>query len=715
MSPLLNTIPDMVGRTIAHYHITAAIGSGGMGEVFRATDTKLGRAVALKVLPPDMAHDADRLARFQREARTIAALNHPHIVTIYSVDESDGIPFLTMELIEGQTLARHIPDGGLAVDRTLTIGTALADALAAAHEKGIVHRDLKPANVMMTSDGRVKVLDFGLAKELRSAEPTDATLAIGERTEIGVVMGTPAYMSPEQVAGRPMDHRTDIFSLGVVLYQMATGRRPFERATSMELASAIMRDAPRPLTDIRSDVPAHLGQLIQRCLEKDVQRRVQTARDVANELRDIARPAAQKPPMASARAAAGEGAVFEGEGFWVAVLPFKYSGGNPDVTALAEGLSEEIVTGLSRFSYLKVIARAAAAKATARYVIEGSLRQSGSQLRLAVQLVDTVSGAHLWAETYDRPFRAEDVFALQDDLVPRIVSTVADWYGVLPQSMSEALRSKPSDQLTPYEAVLRSFAYGERRTPEEHATARAVLERAVQQAPGYADGWALLSIMRTEEYATGFNLQPDPLGRALHAARQAADAVPSNALAHIALARARFFRKEFQAFRTAADRAIALNPMDGGSLASMGLLMAYSGEWEHGCAMVERAAQRNPHHPGWYWFPFFYNAYRKGDYRGALSIALKINLPHFFYTHLVIAAAYGQLAEHAAAREALRDLLALQPDIVLIARDALARWYPPDLVEQLIDGLRKAGLQIAASSADARSLSIAPLGEEGRE
>ena len=213
--------------------------------------------------------------------------------------------------------------------------------------------------------------------------------------------------------------------------------------------------------------------------------------------------------------------------------------------------------------------------------------------------------------------------------------------------------------------------------------------------------------MCTEEYATGFNFLPDPLGRALHAARQAADAAPSNALAHIALARARFFRKEFQAFRTAADRAIALNPLDGGSLASMGLLMAYSGEWEHGCAMVERAAQRNPHHPGWYWFPFFYNAYRKGDYHGALAIALKINLPHFFYTHLVIAATYGQLAEHEAAREALRDLLVLKPDIVLSARDALARWYPPDLVERLIDGLRKAGLDIAPSSAGAGSPSMA--------
>jgi len=413
---------------------------------------------------------------------------------------------------------------------------------------------------------------------------------------------------------------------------------------------------------------------------------------------ELACPAANSASPSTLRDRPGSGATLRAdEGFWVAVQPFKYAGSNPDLAALADGLSEEVVTGLSRFSYLKVVARGAARQeVAARYVMEGSLRQAGSQLRLAVQLVDTISGAHLWAETYDRPFRAEDVFALQDDLASRIVSTVADWYGVLPQSMSEALRIKPSDQLTPYEAVLRSFGYGERRTPEEHATARTVLERAVQQAPGYADGWAVLSIMCTEEYATGFNPQPDPLGRALHAARQAADAAPSNALAHIALARARFFRKEFQAFRTAAERAIALNPMDGGALASMGLLMAYSGEWEHGCAMVERAAQRNPRHPGWYWFPFFYNAYRKGDYHGALSVALKINLPHFFYTHLAIAATYGQLGDHEAAREALRELIVLKPDIVLVARDALARWYPPELVEQLIDGLRKAGLDVAS-------------------
>ncbi len=275
------------GTRLGHYHIASKLGEGGMGEVFRASDSKLGRDVALKVLPAEMARDPERLARFQREARAVAALNHPHIVTIYSVEECDGIHFLTMELIEGQSLAQIIPDSGLAVDRLVSIATALADALAAAHDKGIVHRDLKPANVMMTSDGRVKVLDFGLAKEIRrQRRRATQTLTAAGHTQIGIVMGTPAYMSPEQIAGRAVDHRTDIFSLGILLYQMATGQRPFEGTSSIELASAILRDMPRPLTDVRSDVPADLARLIRRCLEKDPARRVQTMRDVGNELRE---------------------------------------------------------------------------------------------------------------------------------------------------------------------------------------------------------------------------------------------------------------------------------------------------------------------------------------------------------------------------------------------------------------------------------------------
>jgi adenylate cyclase len=409
--------------------------------------------------------------------------------------------------------------------------------------------------------------------------------------------------------------------------------------------------------------------------------------------------------------ASDSGTVRADEGFWLAVLPFKYNGSNADVTALAEGLTEEIVTGLARFSYLKVISRSSTSRYAsesvdvrsagkelgARYIIEGSLRQSGSKVRLAVQLVDAVSGTQLWAENYERNFSPEAVFALQDDLVPRIVSTVADTYGVLPYSMSDLVRSKAPDQLTPYEALLRGIGYGCRVTPEEHAAARTCIERATQQAPGYADGWAMLSFLYSDEYGLGFNPQPDPLGRALQAARRATDAAPSNAFAQTALARTFFFRKEFQAFRTAAEQALSLNPMDGAMLANAGTMLAYSGDWERGCNLIERAIQLNPRHPGWYWFPFFYNKYRQGDYHGALNVALKINLPGFFAIHEGLAAVYGQLGEREAASQSLSEVLALVPNFGQIARPLKSKWFDRELVEHLLDGLRKAGLEIAGT------------------
>ena len=249
-----------------------------MGQVYRATDAKLGREVALKVLPPDMARDPERLARFQREARAVAALNHPHIVTVYSVEEADGVHFLTMELVEGHALNELIPENGLPVEQIIEIASALADALAAAHEKGIIHRDMKPGNVMVTGEGRVKVLDFGLAKEVRAPDSEAATVTVAAITEAGVVMGTPAYMSPEQVSGRALDHRTDIFSLGIILYQMTTGRRPFEGRSAAELASSILRDTPPPIDIARAGLPTDLTRIIRRCLEKEPRNRIQTAR-----------------------------------------------------------------------------------------------------------------------------------------------------------------------------------------------------------------------------------------------------------------------------------------------------------------------------------------------------------------------------------------------------------------------------------------------------
>jgi TolB-like protein len=667
----------------------------------------------------------------------VAALNHPHIVTIFSVEEAGGVHFLTMELVVGQALDRLIPEkSGLPIGQIVQIASALADALLAAHEKGIVHRDLKPANVMVTHDGRVKVLDFGLAKEVGEAGLDDATRTSLGNTQAGVVMGTPPYMSPEQISGRPLDYRTDIFSLGVMLHEMATGKRPFAGSSSAELISAILRDTPPSVCEIRSDLPGDLARIVRRCLEKDPRYRIQTARDVSNEFRDLARqtqqkaasptsaqgPASSHAATPSPTSAAHSRTARADEGFWVAVLPFKAQGVSPDLAALAEGLTEDIVTGMSRFSYLRVIARGstlsyankaidlrvAGKELGARYVMEGTLRQAGAKLRLAVQLVDTVTGAHLWAENYERAFSPESIFELQDDLLPRIVSTVADQHGVLPHSIASAIRGKSSDQLSPYEAVLRVFSFHERMTPEEHAELRDLLERIVKIAPNESDCWASLANLYSDEHLYGFKGSPDPLGRAAAAARRAVELAPSSTLALLAVATPLFFSKEFAAFRPVAERALLQNRADGALNAFLGFLIACSGDWERGCALVDAALPLNPHHPGWYWLPAAVNAYRKRDYRASIEASRTINMPGVFWGPFASAAAYGQLGETDAARRALTELLEIRPDFAEVVRAEIGKWFDSDLVEHFVEGLSKAGLAVGGTSAVA-----GPSGEAG--
>jgi adenylate cyclase len=333
--------------------------------------------------------------------------------------------------------------------------------------------------------------------------------------------------------------------------------------------------------------------------------------------------------------------------------------------------------------------------------MEGSLRQAGTKVRFAVQLVDAATGAHLWAENYERTFSPEAVFELQDELVPRIVSTVADVHGVLPRSMSQAVRSRTPEELSPYEAVLRSFGYFERVTAEELAAARSGLELAVRKAPAYTDAWAMLALLCVQEHGQGFKLQADCLARGSSAARRAVEAGPSNHLAYFSLAQALFFQKEFQSFRNAAERAVALNPMDGNSIAFLGELLVYAGESERGLALAGRAKQLNPNHPGWYWYADFYDAYRRGDDRGALGFAQKADLPGHWGFHAAIAAACGQLGERDAASKAVRELLKLRPDFAAAARADIEKWWAPEYVERFLDGLRKAGLDVSSSSAPA--------------
>ena len=385
-------------------------------------------------------------------------------------------------------------------------------------------------------------------------------------------------------------------------------------------------------------------------------------------------------------------------------------------------MTEEIVTGLCRFSYLKVISqnatsrvtaegadsRSAARKLGARYVMDGSLRRAGNKLRIAVHLVDATSSADLWAEIYERELHPESEFEIVDDLAPRIVCTVADAHGVLAHSMAETLRSKDPSNLTPYEAVLRSFAYFQRLDAGEHLAARSALELAVRQPPDSGDCWALLSLLYSEEYAHGFNLQPDPVGRALTAARRAVDAAPSNHRTHRALASGLVFPARHGCIRIAAERSVALNPLDASGEAQMGFLIAYAGDWERGCALAETARRLNPHYPDWYWFPDLFNAYRKRDYTGALAIAAKINMPGFWRTNMALAAAFGQIGQLEAGEKAVQELLAIKPDFAAGARAELRKWWDSELTEHLIDGLRKSGLEIPSDPNAAKTVRSRP-------
>ncbi|HSF17503.1 MAG TPA: protein kinase [Vicinamibacteria bacterium] len=699
----------MIGTLLAHYRITGSLGVGGMGEVYRARDTKLGRDVALKVLPAEMASDPNRIGRFSREARAVAALNHPNIVTLYSVEEAGGVHFLTMELVEGQALEALIPEAGLSLGHFFEIALPLVDAVSAAHEKGITHRDLKPANIMVTEKGRLKVLDFGLAKIFGSENDDlhDEDLVTEAQTREGLVMGTVPYMSPEQVQGKRVDHRTDIFSLGIILYEMASGCRPFQGTSAAELISSILRDTPRDVTDSRTELPQGLAQIIARCLEKSAQDRFQSARDLHNALQSLRDDASSTPASPAAPASREAERV---EGFWVAALPFKPRAGDPDLETLAEGLSEDITTGLSKFSYLFVISRDSTIRYKepiddvrrvgkelgARYVLEGTVRKAGPTLRISVQLVDTLTGTHLWAESFDRNLDA-GIFTVQDEITDRVVATVADSYGVLVRSIEAGLQSKPESQLAPWEWLIKLYGYRQRITPAEHERLRAGLEEAVARDPKQGDVWACLSQIYLDEHSFGFNVRPEALSRALTAAQRAVDIDRTSQLGYQVLAQSHFFRHDLKAFRPAAERAMSLNPRDSNTIGILGLLIVHAGEFEYGAGITRRAMELNPHHAGWYHFGPIWESFHQRDYETALGHAKQVNMPGQFWPYLVVAAACGHLGRRAESEEAVRDLLTLDPDFASHARQKIESWhFASGLLEPLMEGLQKAGLKVKA-------------------
>ncbi|MGB6001994.1 MAG: protein kinase, partial [Thermoanaerobaculia bacterium] len=689
-----------------HYKILAKLGSGGMGEVWRAVDIELGREVAIKVLPAEMATDADRLERFKREARTVAALNHPNIVTLFSVEDSDGVHFLTMELVEGKRLDEIIPASGLGLDRLFSIAVPLGEALAVAHDKGILHRDLKPANIMVSDDERVKILDFGLAKLLQSEIPEiDATLLQTEAlTQEGMVVGTVPYMSPEQIEGKPVDHRTDIFSLGVVLYEMSTGQRPFAGGSSPALMSSILKDSPRTVTEMRDDLPRHLGRIVQRCLEKDPERRFQTMKDVRNELESLAQEIHSEEAVSrqiETRKVSKRPSI--------AVLPFRCAGADPDQELFADGITEDIIDGLTRNSALLVAGghtttrfkgqtpdpQLVGREVDVRFVLQGRVRKAGDRLRVSAQVIDATSGHQIWSQTFDRNLTESDVFELQDEIREQIVSTVSDFHGVIAAAGLREVQDRPIEELDPWECIWAASIYDKFVNADNHLRARDALERAVELEPGLALAWAYLSWVYSDEHVWDFNPQPEPMARAMKAAQRGVELDPASHITHWLLSRVHFFDGDLDGFFAAAEKSLELNSTEGSTLGLIGVYMAVGGRWDEGVALMRRAMAMNPNHPLYYHLALGDNYFRQDKYAEALEEYQKARLFSPVDSYLQVAASYAHLGRDEDARGALRKVRELQPDIDVeqVKADRL-RWnFPTELLERLLDGLRKAGLE----------------------
>ena len=473
-------MPLAAGTSLGHYTITAPLGAGGMGEVYRARDTKLDRDVALKVLPEAFTSDPERLARFEREAKVLASLNHPHIGHIYGLEEADGIKALVLELVEGPTLADRIAEGPLPLDEMLPIVRQIADALDTAHEQGIVHRDLKPSNIKVRSDGTVKVLDYGLAKAMPATAGADdasvsqsPTLTAGP-TQLGVVLGTAAYMAPEQARGQPIDRRADIWSFGCVVYEMLTGEQPFLGSDVTDTLAAVLRSEPS-WEGLRERFPGRLLEVLGRCLQKESARRYHAIADVRLDLEQLSeteRRAASEPRPAT-----------------IAVLPFANVGGDAENEYFSDGLTEEIISDLSKIRSLRVISRTSTMQFKgaerdlktigrdlgAGYVLEGSVRRAGNALRIAAQLVDAEQDVVLWGEKFIGTL--EEVFDFQERVSREITSALEI---ELSPNDDRAVEERPIKDVHAYDWYLRARHEYQRFSVEGCEAAQRYLERALE-------------------------------------------------------------------------------------------------------------------------------------------------------------------------------------------------------------------------------------------